>query len=99
MRKLSIGKRSDKSVSKFKSELKLHGLYTLPIFSKELPLNSIIRLYSFPVLQLGELFDEEKELEDYIEKNKLYIKLNIETVNRQYSPNKTRDRLDFKRDN
>jgi hypothetical protein len=96
MKKLGIGKRTDNSVKQFRSELKEHGLYSLPIFSKELPLNGLLKLYSFPLLQLGELFKKERELENYIEKNELYKKLNIETVDRQYSPNKTRDRLDFK---
>ena len=96
MKKLSIGKRSENNVKKFRKELKIRGLYSLPIFTKELPLNSIIKLYSFPVLQLGELFEKEIELENYIEEKKLYHKLNIDTVDRQYSPSKTRDRLDFK---
>tara|TARA_R100000935_G_scaffold18989_1_gene36606 strand:+ start:885 stop:1655 length:771 start_codon:yes stop_codon:yes gene_type:complete len=96
MKKLLIGKRTDNSVKRFRKELKIYGLYSLPIFSKELPLNSLIKLYSFPVLQLGELFKKEIDLENYIEQKELYRKLNIETVDRQYSPNKTRDRLDFK---
>ena len=96
MKKLGIGKRSDNSVNFFRRELKEHGLYSLPIFSKELPLNSLVKLYSFPVKQLGDLFKKEVELENYIDKKELYKQLGIETVDRQYSPNKTRDRLDFK---
>ena len=96
MKKLGIGKRTENNVKRFKRELKEQGLYSLPIFSKELPLNSLLKLYSFPVLQLGELFKKEIDLENYIEKKELFKKLNIETVDRQYSPNKTRDRLDFK---
>jgi hypothetical protein len=96
MKKLGIGKRTDNSVKRFRMELKEHGLYSLPVFSKELPLNSLIKLYSFPVLQLGDLFKKEIELENYIDEKELYKELNIETVDRQYSPNKTRDRLDFK---
>jgi hypothetical protein len=48
------------------------------------------------VLQLGDIFKKEVDLENYIDEKELYKKLNIETVDRQYSPNKTRDRLDFK---
>ncbi|MEH6408415.1 MAG: hypothetical protein V7767_14150 [Leeuwenhoekiella sp.] len=96
MKKLGIGKRTDNSVNKFRKELKKVGLYSLPIFSKELPLNNLMKIYSFPVLQLGELFKTERELENYIEQRELYKQLNIETVDRQYSPTKTRDRLDFK---
>tara|TARA_B100002049_G_scaffold63320_1_gene45667 strand:+ start:1865 stop:2632 length:768 start_codon:yes stop_codon:yes gene_type:complete len=96
MKKLGIGKRSDNSVNFFRRELKEHGLYSLPIFSKELPLNSLVKLYSFPVKQLGDLFKKEVELENYIDTKELYKQLEIETVDRQYSPNKTRDRLDFK---
>lgn len=96
MKKLAIGKRTDNSVNQFRKELKIQGLYSLPIFSKELPLNSLIKLYSFPVLQLGELFNTEIELENYIEEKELYKNLNIERVARQYSPLRTKDRLDFK---
>lgn len=96
MKKIGVGKRTDNNVKRFRRELKEHGLYSLPIFSKELPLTSLIKIYSFPVLQFGDLFEKEIELENYIEKKELYKKLNIETVDRQYSPDRTRDRLDFK---
>ena len=96
MKKIGVGKRTDNNVKRFRRELKEHGLYSLPIFSKELPLTSLIKIHSFPVLQFGDLFEKEIELENYIEKKELYKKLNIETVDRQYSPDRTRDRLDFK---
>ncbi len=48
--------------------------------------------------QLGDLFTKEKDLEDYVDKNKLFKKLNINTVLRQHSPNGSKDRMDFKGD-
>jgi|GEM_PF-2168425 len=94
--KLGIGKRTEKAVQKVIRKFKNHGLYTQPIFSKELKLSSTIRIYNYPVRQLGEIFETEKELENFIADNKLYKKLNIKSVIRQYSPSGSRDRLDFK---
>lgn len=89
-------KRSSKNVDIIKEEFKNHGLYTLPEYSNELKLESTIRISTYPVRQLGELFASEKELEDFVYNQKLYKKLKIKSVQRQHSPKGTKDRLDFK---
>lgn len=94
----SIGKRSTKNVQTIKTQLKDRGFYTLPEYSNELKLDSTIRLYNYPVRQLGNLFPTERTLEDYVDTNKLYKQLNIKTVSRQHSPKGTKDKLDFKGD-
>ena len=94
----SIGKRSTKNVVTIKKELQARGLYTLPEYSNELKLESTIRIYNYPVRQLGDLFEEEEDLEEYVDENMLYKQLNIKTVLRQHKPKGTKDRLDFKGD-
>lgn len=94
----SINKRSSKNVQTIKEEFKARGLYTLPEYSNELKLESSIRIYNYPVRQLGNLFSKEIDLEKYVEKNSLYKQLNINTVVRQHSPKGTKDKLDFKGD-
>jgi hypothetical protein len=91
-----FSKRSSKNVTQIKDELKDRGYYTLPEYSNELKLESTIRIYNYPVRQLGELFASEKNLEDYVHKHHHYKKLKIKTVVRQHSPLGTKDRLDFK---
>jgi hypothetical protein len=95
MKRLGIAKRSDKSVAILREQLRIHGLYALPEFSMSLSLNEVIRIYNFPVTQKGELFRSERELETFVDQHRLYEKLGISHVDRQYSPNGTKDRLDF----
>lgn len=98
LKHFEIAKRSSKNTETIKNELKNKGLYTLPEYSIELKLESTIRIYNYPVRQLGDLFTNEKALEDYVDKNKLYKDLKIKTVIRQHSPKGTKDKLDFKGD-
>ena len=98
LKNFGINKRSSKNTESVKAELKQRGIYTLPEYSQELKLESIIRIYNYPVRQLGDLFPSEKALEDYIDKNTLYKALNIKSVVRQHSPKGSKDKLDFKGD-
>lgn len=99
LKNFEISKRSSKNTETIKDELKLRGYYTLPEYSTQLKLESTIKIYTYPVRQLGDLFTKEKELEDYVDKNELYKNLNINTVIRQHSPKGTKDKLDFKGEN
>lgn len=98
LQSFSVNKRSTKNVVTIKEQLLAKGLYTLPEYSNELKLESTLRIYNYPVRQLGNLFSKEEDLEKYVEKNSLYKQLNIKTVIRQHSPKGTKDRLDFKGD-
>lgn len=89
-------KRSMQNVLKINEELKHRGLYAQPEYSIDLKFESTLKISSFPVKQLGDLFDSEKELEEFVEKKKLYKKLGISSVLRQYSPTGSKDRLDFR---
>jgi hypothetical protein len=96
IKNFDIIKRSQKNVENIKEHLRNNGLYTMPEFSSELKLESTIRIYNYPVRQLGELFSSEKDLENYVDKNSLYKLLDIKSVVRQHSPMGTKDKLDFK---
>ena len=96
LKNFDISKRTQKNIENVKEVLKSYGLYTMPEFSSEIKLESTIRIYNYPVRQLGELFRSEKDLENYVDKNSLYKSLDIKSVIRQHSPMGTKDKLDFK---
>lgn len=98
LKNFSIEKRTAKNLDNIKLELKVRGLYTLPEYSQELKLDSTLRIYNYPVRQLGDLFDSEKHLEDYVDKLEHYKSLGIKSVIRQHSPKGSKDKLDFKGD-
>ncbi|TXF74966.1 hypothetical protein [Chryseobacterium sp.] len=89
-------KRSVQNITKINDELRLRGLFAQPAYSMDLKFESVIRISSFPVKQLGDLFSSEKQLEDFFDDKKLYKKLDIKSVERQYSPNGSKDRPDFR---
>jgi Endonuclease NucS len=98
LKNFSIEKRTAKNVETVKTELKIRGFYTLPEYSQELKLDSTLRIYNYPVRQLGDLFATEKHLEDYVDKLEHYKSLGIKSVVRQHSPKGSKDKLDFKGD-
>jgi hypothetical protein len=91
-----ISKRSKKNVEEINNVFKEKGFYTTPEYSIELNIESSIRIYNYPVKQLGEFFSSEEALEEYVYKNEKYKLLSIKKVSRQHSPKGTKDRLDFK---
>lgn len=89
-------KRSLQIVETINLKLKINNLFTFPNLSMDLKPSDIIRIYDFPVECLGDIFDSEYELETFMYDNNLFHKLNLEQPIRQFSPNQTRDKLDFK---
>ncbi|RYY47501.1 MAG: DUF91 domain-containing protein [Chitinophagaceae bacterium] len=89
-------KRSPQIIEKINQRLRDESLYVYPKLSMTLRPDEILRIYTFPVEALGDLFDTEEELESYIEEKNLFGKLGLEAPQRQFSPDHTRDRLDFK---
>jgi len=101
-------KRSSCNVELITVMLAEHNLTVHPQLSLGLKSNDCVRIYGFPVAQLGDLFESEedeptggarqqreRELEDFIDKHNLFHKLGLKKVMRQYSPTQTRDRFDF----
>lgn len=89
-------KRSPQIVDAIQAKFIENGLFIFPKLSMELKSDEILRIYDFPVESLGDLFEEEEKLEDYLHINNHFNKLNIQNSERQFSPDQTRDRLDFK---
>ena len=101
-------KRSSSNVELITVMLAEHNLTVHPHLSLGLKPSDCLRIYGFPVAQLGDLFESEeevktqgarqqreRELEDFIDKHDLFHKLGLKKVERQYSPKQTRDRFDF----
>jgi hypothetical protein len=101
-------KRSEANLKLITAALAEHGLTVHPVLSMSLKLGQTIRIYSFPVEQLGDLFEDpetaptvavrqqrERALEEYIERHDLFVHLDLVKDCRQYSPKHTQDRFDF----
>ena len=98
LEQFSIKKRGSVNLKIITDRLSSEGLYTLPKYSNELKSGNILRIYNYPVIQWGDLFPREKDLEDYVEKHEFYKELKITNVLRQHRPKGTKDKLDFQGD-
>lgn len=88
-------KRSDKNVKLLQELLRKNSLYVFPLITMQSNWRDSVRIYSFPVEAMGDLFESEKELEGYVHIKQKYRQLGIHKVTIQYSPKQTRDRLDM----
>ena len=96
VRLLGNKKRSPQIIKKITEDFEKHKLYIYPELTMNLKPDEILRIYTFPVKALGDLFDTENELECFIEENNQFEKLGLSKPVRQFSPDQTRDRFDFK---
>ena len=92
---LGVSKRSEKIVEQINNAFSENGLFIQPELEMITPWNQQLRIQDYDDKPLGDLFKDEWDLETYIDQNELYKKLGIESVDRQHSPKRTRDRLDF----
>lgn len=101
-------KRSEANMKFITESLAEHHLTVHPRLSLDLKLSQSIRIYGFPVVQLGDLFEDpetaptaairkqrERELEAYIERHDMFHELGLKLGCRQYSPKHTQDKFDF----
>ena len=108
MNRCGFQKRSSSNIELITAMLAEHNLTVHPQLSLGLKPSDCLRIYGFPVAQLGDLFESEeevktqgarqqreRELEDFIDKHNFFHKLGLKRVERQYSPKQTRDRFDF----
>jgi len=93
---LGIQKRSINNEIRIREEFAERGFFAHPEYKNQLKFDSNIRIYNYCVTQLGDLFENENALENYVFDNALYKKLGIDEVERQHSPKGSKDRLDFK---
>ena len=93
--RFEIKRRTSEKISDINGLLTTHGLTIFPKMTVITDLDEPIRIYSFPVEEIGDTFEYEKDLENFIEKHNLFHLLSLTLVKRQHSPERTRDRLDF----
>lgn len=93
--RIGVRKRSSNSVQLLNKALWEHGFHVFPDIELQSDWKTVIAVSQYPIRKLGDLFDKERQLEDYIDKKALYGKLGINSVVRQFSPKGTRDRFDF----
>lgn len=88
-------KIGSKNLMKIENILKTNNLFCFPSITSNIERGENLKMYNYPVRSLGDLFEKEKKLEDYIHQKKAYKQLNVQRVDRQKSPEGTKDRLDF----
>lgn len=89
-------KRSEKNIKEIMYFLRQENLFVFPEFTLTGDFHENVRLSKFPIICKGKIFPSEKELEDFVYNKGAYKKLKINEVEKQFSPNGTKDRLDFK---
>lgn len=93
--RIGVKKRSLNSVQLLNQALWEHGFHVFPEINLHSDWKTAITVSQYPVRVLGDLFNSERQLEDYIDERQLYGKLGINSVKRQHRPTGTRDKLDF----
>ena len=108
LRSFGYQKRSEANVRQITEWLAAQNLTVHPKLSLQLKPSQCLRVYGFPVAQLGDLFEtdeakpakgvrkqRERELEEFIHANDLFQQLGLTLQERQHSPKETRNRFDF----
>ena len=93
--RVNVMRRSSKAVEQINLALKAHGFFTTPEITEQIDWKTKVYLTPYEVRVLGDLFDDERDLENYIYRNKLFKLFGLEEVDKQHSPDGTGDRLDF----
>lgn len=102
MKSMGYKKRSPSNIANLDELLRKNRLYIYPKITMLTDWKGSIRIYSFPHEALGDLFKSEAELESFVHLKKKYLFFDVVKVETQYTPNRTRDRLDmlgFDKDN
>ncbi len=88
-------KRGPKNLVEINNFISNNKLYSYPSLTMDLKWNSKIEIYKFPVKQQGDLFKNERELQKFMVDNESLLQLNLTNVIPEFSPDHTKDRLDF----
>lgn len=70
-------------------------LYCYPVLSLDLNFNERVKIYNFPVECRGDLFESEKQLQEYIKETKALERLSLSSIVPEFSPDNTSHRMDF----
>jgi len=96
LKEFGVRRRTLKNIEYINNELYKNGIFCNPKLSVRLKITDKIKLKDHFDVSSEIIFKTERELEDFILEKHLYKKLDIESVERQYSPIGTSDRFDFK---
>lgn len=96
MKNLDYSKRSEKNIKEIVSYFQQENLFIFPEITLSIDFQSNVKISKFPVICKGEIFLSEKTLEDFVYNTQAYKKLRINEVEKQFNPQGTKDRLDFK---
>lgn len=96
LKRFGFQRKSAQRIDAINTTLRERGLYALPAITADMDTDANLKIYNYPVQQLGDVFDTEKDLEDFVFRSEAYTQLGIDAVTRQYSPNGTKDKMDFK---
>lgn len=94
-RSFGYKKRGPNNLSEINTFLSENKLYSYPPLTMELKWSSKIGIYKFPVKQQGDLFSNERELQKFMFDNEILSQLNLTNIIAEFSPDHTKDRLDF----
>lgn len=96
LQRFGYDRKTANRIVEINTALKERGLYALPHITADMDKGATVQLYNYPVQQLGSLFKKEIDLKEFVFQSKAYLKLGIKEAARQYSPNGTKDKMDFK---
>ncbi|HYV91504.1 MAG TPA: endonuclease NucS domain-containing protein [Chitinophagales bacterium] len=96
MNRMGYKKRSPKNIEELTDTLTEANFHIYPQLSLDLKHTDTIRIYDFPVHCLGDLFDNEADLEKFVFRKGKITEAGVASIkNKQFRPVNTRDRLDM----
>jgi len=88
-------RRGPKNTIEINEFLNKNNLHSYPALTSSLSWSSRIEIHQFPVKSKGDLYKIEKKLQEDIFAKGYLNKLNLDQIIPEYSPERTKDRLDF----
>ncbi len=88
-------RRGPKNTSQIIEFLKNNNLHSFPALNAALAWNSRIEIHQFHIKSRGKLYESERKLQKNLGEKNFLEKLNLDLIIAEYSPDRTRDRMDF----
>ncbi len=95
LRLFGYKRRGSKNIELINYYFEQNDLYSYPPLTEFTSTTSRIKIYNFPVVAKGDLFEDELKLQNFIDKNNSLEQLGLINPQREHSPNSTTHRMDF----